>query len=308
MKVGILLVCTGELYWPYAKQLIDDARVNLLKDHEVDYLLWTDMSESSSDDLKRSVYQAYLNACLGRASNDAEAEAIKQGAINHAEVAAQAVDLVNTATDIKKFAVEHTQWPYPTLMRYHLFMGEEEALQKYDYLFYIDVDMRIVAPVGDEVMGDGLTATVFPMFTAKPGFEYAPFDTNPVSAAYVDPQDFWDNHEPKFYFAGGFQGGTKASFIEAMNGMKEQINKDFAINYLARWNDESHWNKYLYTHAPNVILDHSYVYPDSMIENYYKPLWGRDYPPKIITLTKPFTISKEGGKAAAVMMERIANA
>jgi len=87
--------------------------------------------------------------------------------------------------------------------------------------------------------------------------------------------------------------------------MRDAIDKDMVTNYVARWNDESHWNKYLFDNPPSVVLDPSYVYPDSLIEGYYKKIWGRDYTPRIITLTKPFTTSKEGGEAAAAMLRNI---
>ena len=45
-----------------------------------------------------------------------------------------------------------------------------------------------------------------------------------------------------------------------------------------------------------LVLSPSYVYPDSLIKEYYEPIWGKSLLPKIITLTKPFTLSKEGGE------------
>lgn len=192
------------------------------------------------------------------------------------------------------FPIESAPWPYPTLMRYHFFLQEEEYLKKFDYLFYLDLDMRIVNVVGDEILGDGLTAAEHPMYSFRPGLRF-PLEPNPQSSAYIKV--------PKNYFAGGIQGGKAQHFIDAMHGMKKTIDKDFSNNYIAIWNDESHWNRYLVDHPPVIILNPSYVYPDSMINEYYKPIWGRDYPPKIYTLTKPFSVSKEGGAAARDMVD-----
>ena len=80
-----------------------------------------------------------------------------------------------------------------------------------------------------------------------------------------------------------------------MKVMKKNIDKDFTNNYVAIWNDETHWNRYLFDNPPSVILDPGYIYPDSLIEDYYKKIWGRDYTPKIITLTKKFTVTQEAG-------------
>ncbi len=180
------------------------------------------------------------------------------------------------------------EWPAPTLMRYHLFLNQEEKLKDYDYIFYMDADMRVVAKISDEILGDGLTAALHPMFQVRKQVKY-PLETNPLSTAYIKV--------PEFYFAGGFQGGTSESFIKAMNVMKDNIDKDFNNNYTARWNDESHWNRYLFENTPSVILDASYIYPDSLIKEYYEPIvWGKKLEPKIMTLTKPFSLSSQGAK------------
>lgn len=191
------------------------------------------------------------------------------------------------------YPTEPVQWPLPTLMRYHLFLQQEEKLAEYDYIFYMDADMRVVAPIGNEILGEGLTAAQHPMYALRPHYQ-APYEPNTDSAAFI--------HRPVHYYAGGFQGGTAKEFIKAMKAMKKNIDKDFMKNYTARWNDESHWNKYLFDNPPVIVLSPSYIYPDSLIKEYYEPLWGCSYEPKIVTLTKPFSVSKEGGAAVAKML------
>lgn len=186
------------------------------------------------------------------------------------------------------FETEPVEWPYPTLMRYHLFLQQEEILKDFDYLFYCDIDMRYVDVVGNEILGDGITAAEHPMYSFRPGLRF-PLEPNPYSEAYIPV--------PKHYFAGGFQGGKTEDFLKAMKVMKRAIDTDFQNNYTAIWNDESHWNRYLFDNPPAIVLDPSYVYPDSLIEEYYEKVWGRSYKPKLVTLTKGFTTSKEGGDA-----------
>lgn len=191
---------------------------------------------------------------------------------------------------------EPATWPLPTLMRYHLFLQEEEKLKEYDYIFYCDVDMRVVAPVTDEILGEGLTAAQHPMYAFDRKF-MAPIEPNPNSTAYINT--------PRYYYAGGFQGGKAADFIEAMKVMRKNVDKDFMNNYQAIWNDESHWNKYLSEYKGHLlVLSPSYIYPDSLINEYYIPIWGRNYKPIIITLTKPFSLTKEGGAALKETIER----
>lgn len=187
------------------------------------------------------------------------------------------------------FQTESVEWPLPTLFRYHLFLQQEELLKKYDYVFYCDIDMVFANYIGDEVLGEGITAALHPMYALRNNF-VAPFEPNNESAAYVP----FDNN----YYAGGFQGGKAKEFIKAMKEMKKTIDIDFENNnYIARWNDESHWNKYLKDNPPSIVLSPAYIYPDSLINEYYIKIWGRNYSPKLITLTKKFTVNSAGGAA-----------
>lgn len=192
------------------------------------------------------------------------------------------------------------EWPLPTLHRFHLFLREEERLKDYDYVLYVDADMLFVSPVGDEILGD-LVAAQHPMYATKRGL-IPPYEPNPESSAFIPrPGRVIEKNGKKMfeplYFAGGFQGGRSDKFIEAMKEMKSMIDKDFSSNYIPIWNDETIWNAYLFKNPPSVVLSPSYVYPDSLIKSYYIPIWGKNYVPKIITLTKPFTTSKEAAVA-----------
>jgi hypothetical protein len=90
-----------------------------------------------------------------------------------------------------------------------------------------------------------------------------------------------------------------------MKEMKKNIDKDFTNNYIAIWNDESHWNAYLAKNEPEVVLTPSYIYPDSLIDDYYVKIWGVNYQPKLMTLTKKFSTSSEGGTAVNEMLKSL---
>lgn len=266
-KIGMMFIAVNPPYWQYAKQVIDGVRQFFFPGHEVEIMLWTDMQKWP------------------------EAKDVNFGAT--------------------VFPVEQMEWPYPTLMRYHFFLKQEEYLKKFDYIFYLDLDMRVVGIVGDEVFGPGLTMAQHPMYALQQPM-WLPYEPNPGSQAYIKQPGRLISKDGKqmfqpLYAAGGFQGGTTDSFLKAMHWMEESIDKDLDNNYIARWNDESHWNKYLFEHGMEnvVVLDTSYIYPDSMINEYYVKLWGRNYTPRIITLTKPFSTSAEGGAAAAEMMRNL---
>jgi hypothetical protein len=208
--------------------------------------------------------------------------------------------LIENTTVIDTDPVE---WPAPTLMRYHLFLNEEAKLKESDYLFYLDADMRMVQKVSDEILGPSLTAAPHPGYAISKKY-IPPYEPNPVSEAYIPRLGYLADEGGKkrfipFYAAGGFQGGKTEAFIRAMKQMKKGIDTDFNKNYTAIWNDESHWNKYLWDHQAKggniTFLDVSYIYPDSLIKEFYEPLWGRSYEPKIITLTKPFSLKGSEG-------------
>lgn len=262
-KVALLLIGVNERYWPYLNQVIKDAREHFLPQHKVDFHVWSDMPEG-------------------------------------------------TIENVFHHPTDSIEWPYPTLMRYHLFLNEEEKLKEYDYLFYLDADMRIVAKISDEILGEGLTTAPHPGYAVNPLY-IPPYEPNKDSRAYIPrlgrlvTENSGKTRFMPFYAAGGFQGGVAREFLKAMKELKRNIDWDLDhLNYIAIWNDESHWNKYLWDFQRKegniTFLDVSYIYPDSLIKEYYEPLWGRKYDPKIITITKPFSLSKQAAEELNQLM------
>ena len=166
--------------------------------------------------------------------------------------------------------------------------------------------MRITVWIGEEILGDGLTAATHPMYYLRKEL-IPPYEPNEQSTAYIKRTGrvIEENGKKRFeplYYAGGFQGGKTDNFIKAMKVMRANIEKDFNNNYIAIWNDESHFNRYLFDNPPSVILSPAYIYPDSLIAEYYVKIWGRNYSPKIMTLTKAFSTTKEGGADVSKLM------
>ncbi len=282
-KIALVLISVNDRYWPYLEQVIKDCKQNFLPHHKVDYFVWSDVPEKDSPEYNKIEKTQWWSK----------------------EQLLSTANFLRDTKGIEVFPTEPIVWPAPTLMRYHLFLQQEEKLKEYDYIFYLDADMRVVDKISDEILGEGLTVAEHPMYSLRR--EYVPpYEPNKDSAAYIPRLGILleENGKPRFkplYLAGGFQGGISALFIESMKRMKENIDKDFNKNYVAIWNDESHWNKEVFDHAnpldghPTIVLSPSYIFPDSLTKEYYEPIWGRKYDPKILTLTKPFSLSKEGG-------------
>ena len=270
-KIALLSVCLNKDYHQYLSPMIESARKFLLKGSEIDFLVWTDMPPE-----------------------------------------------IDLGKNVTKYPTEPMGWPAPTLFRYNLFLEQEEKLKEYDYVFYCDADMLFVSRVGEEILGEGLTAAQHPMYALSQEY-IPPYEPNSKSTAYIPrPGKILEKGGKKkfqpYYYAGGFQGGRPEAWVKAMKEMKKNIEKDFAAGienreiqpgYISIWNDESHWNKYLFKNPPAVVLSPSYIYPDSLIKSYYQAkIWGRAYVPKLVTLTKKFSLSKEGGTALTQLLQK----
>lgn len=314
LRVGILCICLNPPYWQYASEMLWGINTFFLKHpsikdkYSTEILLWSDIPEKGND---------IANAIAMNLSQRGEIKSslISENEVQFLTTQDKQKEFAKIVSDIEKmrsngvkiFPTEPVEWPMPTLLRYNLFLQQEELLKEFDYLFYIDVDMRITDWIGEEILGDGLTAAQHPMYALRRNL-MPPYEPNPESAAYIPrpgrimEQDGKKMFEP-LYYAGGFQGGKTEPWIKAMKVMRDNTEKDFNKNYIAIWNDESHWNKCLFETPPAVVLNPSYIYPDSLISEYYvKQVWGRNFSPKIMTLTKSFTTTKEGGEATRKLL------
>ena len=179
---------------------------------------------------------------------------------------------------IEQFIIEPYKFPFATLYRYKTF-AKHSGYIKTDYVFYSDVDMKFVAPVGEEILPDEsqLTATQHPGFW-KGG--WGSEGTHPLSKAYVHPKN------RKNYYCGGFQGGTREAYLNMSADLMHNIEADFEkakeINFkdnngvLADWHDETHYNWFMSTRNPKVLTP-SYCFP---------PKWDLPFEKKLLALDK----------------------
>ena len=312
LKIGVVCICLNPNYWSFAPEMLWGLDTFFLKHpsikdkYETEFMVWSDIPEKP-EEIQQRLAEFLVNCGEAKTSliNQETVEILVEP--NKKEELVKGVqNLLEMKKRVKVFPTESIEWPMPTLMRYHLFLQQEEYLRNFDYIFYIDVDMRITDWIGEDILGDGLTAAEHPMYALRRNY-HPPYEPNPESSAYIRRPGrlIEEDGKKKFeqlYYAGGFQGGKTENFIEAMKEMRKNIDDDFSRNYVAIWNDETHWNKYLFGNSPAVVLNPSYIYPDSLVADYYVKLWGRNYSPKIMTLTKKFSTTAEGGKNVQQMM------
>src|SRR3990167_7698243 len=266
-RIGVVCICLNPSYWSFAQEMLWGLDTFFLKHKDIkdkyqtNFLVWSDIPENEQDimvrlaewmasrgDLKTSMISEKDIAFL--------ADGKQQKSLN------EIVGNISTLRkrDVKVFPIEPMEWPMPTLMRYHLFLQQEEYLKEnFDYIFYIDVDMRITDWIGEEILGEGLTAAQHPMYALRRNY-MPPYEPNEKSTAYIPRPGrlIEEDGKKKFetlYYAGGFQGGKTEDFIKAMKVMRENVDKDFGNNYIAIWNDESHWNRYLFDNPPTIVLN-----------------------------------------------------
>jgi len=185
--------------------------------------------------------------------------------------------------DIVYVGIPSYRFPAATLFRFKIVTEHKELFQKSDAIYYLDIDMLIVAPVGDEVLpiGEGLVSTVHPGFYNG---GWGSNNTHQKSLAYV-PEE-----QRTSYYCGGFQAGSTESYLMMAKELSENIDKDMQtakeIGYLdnggilSEYHDETHYNWYLKnrnTDGSWLILDSSYCYPES---------WNIPFEKKILALDK----------------------
>ena len=170
--------------------------------------------------------------------------------------------------------VEHYPFPVPSLMRYHYILSESEYLSDFDYCFYIDVDMKVVSKIGDEILGD-LVVVKHPGKWNKDNMEF-PYERRKQSSAYIP------YGEGNMYYQNAFNGGKTKNFLSYCQSTALMIDQDIAQNITAEIYDESYMNKYMLKNPPTIELSPSYCYP----QDFTYASQVAEFEPKIIALDK----------------------
>lgn len=178
-------------------------------------------------------------------------------------------------SDVVVIEEEHRPWPYPTLMRYHMFKRAWDKLSEFEYIFYVDADTKFVSDIGDDILGKYVATRHCGYY--KGGGE---FENKKNSCLYLEDDKY------KHYYGGGFLGGSKEGFKELTDWCATKIDIDMMNGLIPRHNDETAINTFFALNEPDKILSPSYHYPEPPNEFYVKYWEPEVFEPKIMLLTK----------------------
>jgi hypothetical protein len=151
--------------------------------------------------------------------------------------------------------IEHEEWPFTTLKRFHYFLNCSEIIIQTDYSFYVDADSLFIKELPETILPEsGMIGTIHPCLFNGEGTP----ERNPQSRAYI-PYGSGNR-----YFCGGFFGGKSDDFITMSVINRYNIEEDLSRGIIAIWHDESHINNFFFLNPPNVILDHPFAVAESM--------------------------------------------
>lgn len=145
-------------------------------------------------------------------------------------------------------------WPLSTLLRYRAVSNYSHVLAEHAHLLYVDVDMRIVAPVRVPST-EGLLATLHPSYHDKPRVQFT-YERDRESSFYVA------EGQGQHYFCGGVQGGASGAYLGAAHELAARIDAELSAGRVPLWHDESAWNRYCIDHPPTVVWSSDYCQPE----------------------------------------------
>lgn len=191
---------------------------------------------------------------------------------------------IETKDNIIRVEQKKLGWPFDTMLRFHMFKAIKEHLNDFDYLFFMNANLKMVSTVGTFILETprdcGLILTIHPGFYSKPKSHY-PLERNTMSSFYFPPG------KERNYFQGCFNGGKTKEFLEMSEILSNLIDEDLRKNIIPLWHDESALNWYVMEKTPRA-LDPTFAYPEPKGEDLdnHKDLINIFGDPKILQLDK----------------------
>jgi hypothetical protein len=203
-------------------------------------------------------------------------------------------DLTKKYKNIVQIKKNKLGFPGDTLYRYKFFHNNREKIinSGVEYLFYLDVDMKIVNIVGEEIFPKGkkhLTGVFHPGFYNQKK-RHKPHEKRQKSSFFVP------ENKRKLYLAGGFQGGITKHYLDIAEKLMKMIDNDEKkYKMIPKVHDESAWNHYfIYNMYRFNIMKPEYCYPefksDKEKQRYQTIL---EMTPRILALSKDHKYYRE---------------
>jgi len=178
----------------------------------------------------------------------------------------------NEKSNLVQIEQEKLGWPYDTMMRFHFMCKIKELLKEFDYIYFFNINMKVLEPIMDEVIpkeeNDFLMGCEHPLHF---GWEEKrlPYERNPKSQCYIP---FGKGNK---YYQGCFNGGRSNEFIQMAEILSKKVDLDLKNNIIPIWHDESMLNWYYNTKKP-LKLTYEYIYPENLSLPGFKIMIQRD--------------------------------
>ncbi|KAJ1134577.1 hypothetical protein NDU88_001028 [Pleurodeles waltl] len=147
---------------------------------------------------------------------------------------------------------KHDRWQEISMMRMRdiIELVVPRAKTEVNFLFCMDVDQEFTSHYGVETLSD-LVAQIHSYHYLWPKFMQS-FETNPASAAYVDPS------KSDYYYHAATFAGTVPEILKLAKACLEGIWRDKEKGIEAIFQEESHLNHYLLHTKPTKVLSPEY--------------------------------------------------
>lgn len=151
-------------------------------------------------------------------------------------------DNLTTAPNVTLIHRDCQGFPMDSLLRFDMFLSIKEQLRTYNYTFFFNANMQIVASIGEAFLPKRLTAVIHPGYYKKPVWRY-PYERNKRSKAYI-PAHGKDYR----YFMGSLNGGRTTDYLQLAQTCSQWTHNDLEQQLIAVYHDESYLNRYLRDH------------------------------------------------------------
>lgn len=162
--------------------------------------------------------------------------------------------------DVTKLFAQSSKWPISVCDKFAILLSGKKFYKDFDYLFHFNINMKFIAPIGDEILPDKdngyLCACEWVNHKLKGVVDNFPYERNSRSLAYIP------YGEGSHYFMSGAFGGRTKEYIEMCSEIEDNIRRDFQDGIIAIWHDESHFNKYMLNKNP-LIMPSGYIIPEN---------------------------------------------